>query len=257
MVNSITHFHIRAYYERFDSTNIKKRNDGDLCTKDECELKYRDGLLDVFVENVSVMRRRAIDSIEREHRLKKIESDVKKADRFLESYPRLHNIPWNICIFNKGEFPFPHTHGDTIFLHQSILENAQYPDQLYSTLIHEKVHIFQRLYPLETHDYLDKVLNCELVVKEEETDDKRVESKKSDPPHSSRLNPDTNTFLYRERRNVKDIIEAKWKSFEDTSPDIIDSRDHPYEMMAYRLTDRILRRMRGKGREEEWIKKYL
>lgn len=271
MVNSITHFYIHAYYNRFDDMNIMKRNNGKICSHHECEAKYRKGLQDILVNNINVYPRKELLTIEKERRLQKIEGETKKATQLLAPFPPIRNIPWNICLFSEAEFPYPHTHGDTIFLPRSIMESLTYPDELYSVLIHEKIHIFQRLFPIETHEYIRNVLACDLIASHSIYDSDQTLNISS----SIRVNPDTNTLLYYENdvdmsldENKKidnefvspDIIQANWKSIRDTSSDIIDNRDHPYEMMAYRLTDKILKKPdknRNNMQEEDWISRYL
>ena len=54
---------------------------------------------------------------------------------------------WNFIKFSKIENDFPHTHEDLIFIPQKMINNNLNSTYNRETLIHEKVHIFQRTAP--------------------------------------------------------------------------------------------------------------
>jgi len=279
MVNYITSCYIQSYFDRLDPLNLRKRNKGIPCTKIECEKMYRDGLKDMVVNDVPMNLKDEknvpmnIGVTPHTQSIRRLHADILKATSLLKEFPCLQKIPWNICMFDRGEFPYPHTHGDTIFLHTSMFTTYNaYPEAFYSVLIHEKIHIFQRLYPLETYAYIRNVLGCDIADKRDPNpDESTTESAES---MSTRMNPDTNALTYcvskgiskgrgsRQREDSK--IRARWKTVNGDLAEIVDMRDHPFEMMAYSLTDTLLGRRNkygGKmtnGKDEKtWIKTYL
>lgn len=64
-------------------------------------------------------------------------------------------IPWKIGIFRSSlyEFGFPHTIDKSIVLNEEILSHKTH--HIISTLIHEKVHIYQRFFNADIQIYLN------------------------------------------------------------------------------------------------------
>jgi len=275
MVNYITSCYIQSYFDRLDPLNLRKRNKGIPCTKIECEKMYRDGLKDVVVDDVPMNLKNEknvpmnIGVTPHTQAIRRLHADILKATSLLKEFPCLQKIPWNICMFDRGEFPYPHTHGDTIFLHVSMFTSYNaYPEAFYSVLIHEKIHIFQRLYPLETYAYIRNVLGCDITNKRDPNPNPNPDESTTEYAESmsTRMNPDTNALTYcmRSRKREDSEIRARWKTVNGDSAEIVDVRDHPFEMMAYRLTDTLLGRrnkyggkMTNRKDEETWIKTYL
>lgn len=87
----------------------------------------------------------------------------READRFFqlksEDIPfcakKMTAIPWVLALTEgeKYEDGLPHTRANIIFVSSYINEQ---PKQLIRTLIHEKIHIYQRLYPEEMAQLLEK-----------------------------------------------------------------------------------------------------
>jgi hypothetical protein len=124
------------------------------------------------------------------------------------------NAPWRFMFFDPDmENGFPHTHGPYIMLPDipNLLPSA-------NTLLHENVHVWQRFNPCEA--------NVEI---ERRYPDMRITGHVV-PSDMHRANPDTNTILYGDARPVytKDPTRLT---------DIVDARDHPYELMAYDIAD--------------------
>jgi hypothetical protein len=140
--------------------------------------------------------------------------------------------PDNALIFNSGEYAFPHTHGNIMLFHEN------YVRQTPTTIIHEAIHIFQRYYPLETNILLQNVWGFKMVGLRPAV-------------HDWRSNPDTNDILYADPNNR--IITSHMNP---NDYKLLDSRDHPYEIMAYRLADEIYNGT-SSGATLDWIKKYL
>lgn len=119
----------------------------------------------------------------------------------------ISHIPWRFLIFTKGEGGLPHTHGTYIMLPFEALKH----NITASTLIHEKIHIFQRLYPIETNKYLNIPITGFVY-----------------PEDNMRANPDTNRILFDDYRPL-------WMDNPSSLLDITDKLDHPYEVMAYKF----------------------
>tara|TARA_Y100000389_G_C17383750_1_gene475829 strand:- start:315 stop:1139 length:825 start_codon:yes stop_codon:yes gene_type:complete len=155
-----------------------------------------------------------------------------EADKFLENYNEMINgkellkIGWKFGItkYNKGEYEegLPHTREDIIFLSDKMIPNKKNSDFI-NTLIHEKVHIYQRYNEKEMKKYLEK----EYIEIEK---DKR-----------SRSNPDINKKNYMDKNKNK--LECIYKNSEPES--IMDVKcmnnssmyEHPYEYMAYKIAN--------------------
>jgi hypothetical protein len=75
---------------------------------------------------------------------------TQQADALLLRHPGLrdmHRMGWRICKLGpQAENGFPHTHGDIIFMSARTIHGDS-SDARVRTLIHEKCHIYQRLYP--------------------------------------------------------------------------------------------------------------
>jgi hypothetical protein len=68
--------------------------------------------------------------------------------RLLRPYQRISSLPWEMVKVGHGiEGGYPHTLGDTI-----VLPAGAFHSQLYATLLHEQLHIYQRQFPVETQD---------------------------------------------------------------------------------------------------------
>jgi hypothetical protein len=157
---------------------------------------------------------------------------TKQADKLLIKYPKLVSIPWKFKkLSNNIENGFPHTLNDTIFL--SSIPSLQ-------TLIHEKMHVYQRLYPIETTKLIHDIWGFQIKEKQENIT-------------NIRNNPDLNSFVYgkddyyivqlynsENPTNLQDSATYKVTSnnqLQITAQDIgfptsIGQVEHPYEMMA-------------------------
>jgi len=140
---------------------------------------------------------------------------------------KLLNIPWNIIkiIGNQYEYGLPHTRNKYIIIPKNIINN-----NLYTTLIHEKLHIYQRLYPKDIYIYLkENNYTKHLLIKNN---------------IKSRSNPDLDEWLYKD--NLNNIYKCEYIS--DNPENILQVKyepinnshyEHPYEKMVYDLIDEI------------------
>ena len=66
-------------------------------------------------------------------------------------------IPWYICCTQglSYENGVPHTRGNYIIISKEHIKNKDV-NELANTLVHEKVHVYQKLYPDDVSKYLEK-----------------------------------------------------------------------------------------------------
>lgn len=128
----------------------------DNTTKD-CISEYISNLneLDISVRDMSNYNKYVIESIPSTFK-RTIASDIHKIENKIEVYKKLYNIPWKIAILQVNvENNLPHTHNDVIFLPNTFLELND--NSRWDILLHEKLHVFQRKYPIETQYLYTKV----------------------------------------------------------------------------------------------------
>lgn len=79
-------------------------------------------------------------------------NNFSNTNRYQFDYNKMKNIPWIIgCSKGDGyEFGLPHTRNNIIILNYTNI----YDKDLYKTLIHERVHIYQKLFPENVQQFL-------------------------------------------------------------------------------------------------------
>lgn len=167
-----------------------------------------------------------------------------KADKFLRSYKynntidckEIAKIQWKFAITQKsGSYEYeeglPHTRSDVIFLSKYTIndEIAKSTDDnvLTSTLIHEKVHIFQR--------YNDKVMSD--MIKKTHT---VVDVQDKELLKLKRCNPDTDDKNYYDNIHKEVMLFVYTSSTPKGINDISSKKyavEHPYETMAYEIAN--------------------
>lgn len=118
----------------------------------------------------------------------------------------LRNIPWKILLFSEGEVLYPHTHGDVIFLPKTMVNNVTS-----KTLFHEKIHLFQKLFPIQTQKYISGY---------------KVIGKFNLQKYHFR-NPDIDLYIYNNNLPVKNMNKFR--------------HDHPLEQMAYNFAEELFK----------------
>lgn len=77
----------------------------------------------------------------------KIDKSILMIRQLLKDFPKLLNTRWNFVKINANiENGYPHTIGDVIILNDDVMQYDLH--QFTKTIIHEKFHVIQRLYPL-------------------------------------------------------------------------------------------------------------
>ena len=137
-------------------------------------------------------------------------------------------IPWIFGLTKERYYEdgLPHTRSNVIFVSSVLNENE---DSLVKTLIHEKIHIYQRLHPEEISFYLESK--------------GYIKSKHGLGIPRIRSNPDLDGWIYYSPITKKEMA-AYYSS--DTPSSITDitlsdaSFEHPYELMAYTITEKLI-----------------
>ena len=202
------------------------------------------------VETIEEYRKRYVDSFSIDLRLTFDEDrDLKKAveiaNRALRPYSRL-SWKFAICRDDRVENGYPHTHRDIIVLTPMCFKLSA--RELAKTLVHERVHVYQREFAVETQVLLMNRLGLVL---------DRVDH----PKDIERSNPDLffveslrytakSTYCSQEyNSNPKSLADSRIRCRErldvaDERLDVADEKtqwfsrfEHPYEGMAYTIAD--------------------
>jgi hypothetical protein len=149
-----------------------------------------------------------------------------------KKYIDIANVNCKIVITknNVYENGLPHTRSNIIFMSNNILNQTDH--KIIQTLIHEKIHIFQRYNPYHKYiiDFLDNYGIKRFM--------KRNEYIKTYP--LLRSNPDLDEWIYIDKFNTLSC------SYKNNHPKFIDDvncnqlNEHPFEMMAYDIVNNII-----------------
>jgi len=221
------------FLNRAESLDVLK-NDYDNYFKSFYKLDYKSR----HINNINEYKLLIDKSVEQFSDLEKdkIIKCAKSADNILEKISlnwfnglKCSKINWNIiCIKDKlYENGLPHTRGKYIIISKNDVNKYSF-DKLTKTLIHEKVHIYQKMYKEDSQKYLEEN-NFTIYKYREETDNVRA-------------NPDTNNWIYKDKNGI--IYSAKYinnnpESIESISYKPYNSQtyEHPFEKMAIYIED--------------------
>jgi hypothetical protein len=158
------------------------------------------------------------------------------ADRFLEHYKydiidciEIANIPWKFALIcDQYEEGLPHTRENIIFLSKSSLIGSE--ENIVSTLIHEKVHIYQR----HNTEIMDKVLASKGYTICNSPEKYQLRRSNPDITDTVYINPYTGKkmiFIYKSDKpsGINDVYDGS-----------IHSIEHPYEQIAYDIANAYL-----------------
>uniref|UniRef100_A0A6C0KT27 Uncharacterized protein n=1 Tax=viral metagenome TaxID=1070528 RepID=A0A6C0KT27_9ZZZZ len=138
---------------------------------------------------------------------------------------KIANIPWIFAMTDGTVYEdgLPHTRGNIIFVSNNITET---PDYLIKTFIHEKIHIYERMYPADIDQFL---------IKNRYT---RVKRRYGIP--RIRANPDLDEWVYVDEKNGKELMALYSSDKPHNITDVIlndTALEHPYELLAYKIAD--------------------
>ena len=127
------------YYDSFSDLDLKARNVKSL---DEYLRKIRSVCFYSDADKNKIIRR-CITRASKEDKGKWIDMD------------KLRALPWKIAVTSGGstyEYGFPHTRGDVIVVNEKDVKDD---DEFVDTLLHEQMHVYQKMYPEDFQKYLD------------------------------------------------------------------------------------------------------
>lgn len=180
-------------------------------------------------------------SMYKNHVIEFTTTEKKRLTEITKGFPHLQNIPWKFAkVSDRIENAYPHTLQDVIILPVSFFQKNN--DTIKPTLVHEKIHVYQRLYPKETLDLLTRLGFSK-------TDPRKLPEQISS---MKRNNPDiqgvfhfNNTIPVQVYNSVRPTSLADSKTIlydfkkgfvvdEDGHfiPYYINQKEHPYEIMA-------------------------
>ena len=158
-----------------------------------------------------------------------------KADIFFNNYndllkgKEIAKLNWNFALsyYNNYEYEegMPHTRNNIIFLSDKIIPN-EINSNFVNTLIHEKIHIYQRYNKAKINKVIEKLGYKEI-------DNMHIDKIRS--------NPDLNNTIYIDNENnISGCIYNSDNPNSITDANCINSDvklEHPYELMAYQIAD--------------------
>lgn len=156
-----------------------------------------------------------------------IDECIDKADIFFKNLKSpfidnalMNKLYWKFALTNYKDYEegFPHTRQDIIFITPTLLEMSK--EIITTTIIHEKIHVYQRIYP---ELFRAALKNAGYVV---------LRERKTEP--LARSNPDIDEYIYLNPKGQEMI--ALYNTDKPTS--IMDIKystihEHPYEEIAY------------------------
>lgn len=159
---------------------------------------------------------------------------AKAVDEFLRSLSirdintkAIADVPWVIAMTSEDGYEdgLPHTRANVIFVSSNIDET---PESLMRTLIHEKVHVYQRMHP-------DTMMVCL-----ESRGYRRWKQRLGEP--RIRANPDLDPWIYIDP-TTKEAMAAYYSTDKPVSiTDVVlddPAFEHPYEKIAYEIARRL------------------
>ena len=198
------------YYQRFNFMDLKVRN---VSSIDEYKKKIVNSPIDI-----------------NNYEQKIIIKSIKQINHIFENYTydnffigkKANNIPWSIGIVDGTiyEEGYPHTRGNVIVIPKFLI----YQKNLTKTLIHEKIHIYQKYYEDDLLLYINNNFK------------KAISSSRIS---NNRANPDIDVHLYTDKNN-----HLMYCTYIENPKSIMDvvyypvnnpSNEHPFELMAYNI----------------------
>lgn len=209
---------------------FKRMNDIDLKIRN---VKNTEEYKQIYYENIENFNDYELETLN--NIIKNIDYNINNKDI------NIKGIKWKLCkINNKIENGFPHTLEDVIILSDSFFNNNI--DIQKEILIHEIIHVYQRLYPINTHKFIKNKFKLDI-----------IDTIKKFP--NARNNPDINQFVYGKdnkciiqlyNNDAKNILDSSTYIYSFTDNKIIKKiennkyqLEHPYEMMASILSKKI------------------
>jgi hypothetical protein len=196
------------YYNRFTYLDLKVRNVNSI---DE----YKKKIKNIYYKCNSVEHSKILNAIN------KVNNILKKYNIIGFDGEKASNIQWKIGVINNNiyENGLPHTRGDVIIIPKNILNSYK----LKNILLHEKIHVYQKLYSDDIQKYF---INNGFIKSRYKT-------------KNIRANPDIDEYIYKNNNNdeMMCIYNDNPSSILDVSylPNNDITNEHPLEYMAYKI----------------------
>lgn len=157
---------------------------------------------------------------------------IDSSDKIWIDLKLFKSLPWKFIITNSKQIDqgLPHTRFDTIVLNQTQIKPSL---NFIDTLLHEQLHVYQKVYPEQFDLYLQANGFVKLV--------KYIDSK-----ILYRSNPDTDDWIYKKKSNIycsqyigtnpQTIFEVKF------SPSNTSKYEHPREKAVYDLLEKLFKK---------------
>jgi hypothetical protein len=137
---------------------------------------------------------------------------------------KLANIPWKLSLTRgkANEEGLPHTRRDIIFLSDQVLELS--PRELARTLVHEKIHVYERMFPADLEIWM-------------QANGYKRYKRQSEWPNA-RSNPDVDGWVYL-RPDGKPTVVLYTTDNPTSIDDVVypgpqhPNTEHPFETLAY------------------------
>lgn len=206
------------YYSTFEIKDFEVRNVRNI-------KEYKEKIKNMNCNIDEVTQQKLINSIYLANdKLKKMKQKYNKYNEI--NIQQLINIKWVIGVTcNKiYENDIPHTRKHVIIFSKEQINNSTY-DDLANTLIHEKVHIYQKIYKEDVQNFI-KNNNYKIYKKNTHFD-------------NIRANPDTDNYVYMKNK----IFKASYIPFAKTMNDVLIpnndfKNEHPMELMAIQFEEK-------------------
>jgi hypothetical protein len=208
------------YYKTFNKVDLKLRKSKNL-------KEYLARISNSGSEGAEESKEKIMDCIQRINR--KLEDVIGGGEEKVINGIDLRkflDMPWRIGFTGNTlyEHGLPHTRDGVIIINNRDVEKRNI-SQMCRLLIHEKVHVYQKIFKTEFAQYLER------------TYEKTPKGKNNEIP----ANPDTDRFVYTDKTTGQ-ILQGKYRDnpshFRDIDfTDDDHTKEHPNELVAYTLED--------------------
>lgn len=158
----------------------------------------------------------------------KIFENIQYANKLLSTISeKFYEIPWSFVLFSGDRYEggYPHTRFNSIFLPINIClyTNKNEQRNFIRTLLHEKIHLFQKLFPKD--ELMSSFMSSYEI----------VENKNSLYPPLVRANPDTDQYIYKNIHTNENLCFLYSSTQPSDIGDVIklSKYEHPFEAMSY------------------------
>jgi len=166
---------------------------------------------------------------------------VMVAKNMLALYAHISSIPWRFAKLSQNiENGYPHTLADIIFVEEGFLKRNMNDRSIVKTLIHEQIHVYQRLFSKQTMQLVNNVWGYQRAGPRNKLKDARNNPDLDEYVYLSSTNPRSFFYIAYASNHPKGINEANIKQTDVYSNKPMapsETYEHPFERMAYELSE--------------------